>query len=184
MRPVRGAWAQLRAGMNDAVAHFRLHGRRLRAEFEAEQIFEMSPALLAVAGFDGYLRRFNPAFEVFGYSREELLSRPWVEFAHPDDRERMRQAAASLEEVGSLLLALSAKARMCILHRSVHMRTNIVIDDKLMRDTLRATGLKTKREAVELGLRTLLTLRKQGAIRQLRGKLDWQGDLNAMRTDR
>lgn len=63
------------------------------------------------------------------------------------------------------------------------MRTNIVIDDKLMRDTLRATGLKTKREAVELGLRTLLTLRKQGAIRQLRGKLDWQGDLNAMRID-
>jgi Arc/MetJ family transcription regulator len=63
------------------------------------------------------------------------------------------------------------------------MRTNIVIDDKLMRDTLRATGLKTKREAVELGLRTLLNLRKQGAIRQLRGKLDWQGDLNAMRTD-
>ncbi len=45
------------------------------------------------------------------------------------------------------------------------MRTNIVIDDRLMRDTLRATGLKTKREAVELGLRTLLTLRKQGAIR-------------------
>jgi Arc/MetJ family transcription regulator len=64
------------------------------------------------------------------------------------------------------------------------MRTNIVIDDKLMRDTLRATGLKTKREAVELGLRTLLLLRKQGEIRRLRGKLDWQGDLNAMRSDR
>jgi Arc/MetJ family transcription regulator len=64
------------------------------------------------------------------------------------------------------------------------MRTDIVIDDKLMRDTLRVTGLKTKREAVELGLRTLLTLRKQGSIRQLRGKLDWQGDLNAMSTDR
>ena len=63
------------------------------------------------------------------------------------------------------------------------MRTNIVIDDKLMRDTLRATGLKTKREAVELGLRTLLRLRKQGEIRRLRGKLDWQGDLNGMRND-
>lgn len=64
------------------------------------------------------------------------------------------------------------------------MRTNIVIDDKLMRDTLRATGLKTKREAVELGLRTLLLLRRQGDIRRLRGKLDWQGDLHSMRTDR
>jgi Arc/MetJ family transcription regulator len=64
------------------------------------------------------------------------------------------------------------------------MRTNIVIDDQLMRDTLRATGLKTKREAVELGLRTLLRLRKQGDIRRLRGKLHWQGNLDAMRSDR
>jgi len=59
-----------------------------------------------------------------------------------------------------------------------------VIDDKLMRDTLRATGLKTKREAVEAALRTLLRMSKQGEIRRLRGKLDWQGDLDAMRSDR
>lgn len=64
------------------------------------------------------------------------------------------------------------------------MRTNIVIDDKLMRDTLRATGARTKREVVELGLRTLLRLRQQEAIRGLRGKVDWQGDLEAMRRDR
>jgi Arc/MetJ family transcription regulator len=63
------------------------------------------------------------------------------------------------------------------------MRTNIVIDDALMRDTLRATGLKTKREAVDQALRTLLSLRKQAEIRRFRGKLDWQGDLNAMRRD-
>ena len=64
------------------------------------------------------------------------------------------------------------------------MRTNIVIDDKLMQDTLQATGLSTKREVVELGLRTLLRLRQQEEIRQFRGKLDWQGDLDAMRTDK
>ena len=63
------------------------------------------------------------------------------------------------------------------------MRTNIVIDDKLMNDTLRLTGLKTKREVVELGLQTLLRLRQQEEIKELRGKLDWQGDLNAMRLD-
>ncbi len=63
------------------------------------------------------------------------------------------------------------------------MRTNIVIDDQLIQDTLRVTGLKTKREAVELGLRTLLQLRRQEEIRRFRGKLDWQGDLDAMRTD-
>jgi Arc/MetJ family transcription regulator len=64
------------------------------------------------------------------------------------------------------------------------MRTNIVIDDKLMRDTLRASGLKTKRAAVEQGLRTLLRLSKQAELRRLRGKLDWLGDLKAMRNDR
>ena len=64
------------------------------------------------------------------------------------------------------------------------MRTNIVIDDKLMKDTLRLTGLKTKREGVELGLRTLLRLRKQAEIRRFRGKLNWQGDLDSMRLDK
>ena len=64
------------------------------------------------------------------------------------------------------------------------MRTNIVIDDKLMQETLKATGLKTKREAVELGLRTLLRLGRQAEIRRLRGKLHWEGDLEAMRTDK
>jgi Arc/MetJ family transcription regulator len=64
------------------------------------------------------------------------------------------------------------------------MRTNIVIDDKLMRDALRATGLKTKRQVVEEGLRTLLRLKRQGEIRNFRGKLAWKGDLDAMRTDR
>jgi Arc/MetJ family transcription regulator len=64
------------------------------------------------------------------------------------------------------------------------MRTNIVIDDDLMEEALRMTGLKTKKEAVELGLRTLLRLSKQERIRHFRGKLDWQGDLDAMRTDK
>ncbi len=63
------------------------------------------------------------------------------------------------------------------------MRTNIVIDDALMQDVLKATGLKTKREAVELGLKTLLRLKKQEYIKAFRGKLQWDGDLEAMRTD-
>ena len=64
------------------------------------------------------------------------------------------------------------------------MRTNIIIEDELMRDALRATDAKTKREVVELGLRTLLRLARQAEIRNFRGKLDWQGDLAAMRLDR
>ena len=64
------------------------------------------------------------------------------------------------------------------------MRTNIVIDDKLMKAALRATGLKTKREVVELGLRMLVRLQQQQEFRQLRGKVAWEGDLEAMRIDR
>ncbi|MBE9537548.1 MAG: type II toxin-antitoxin system VapB family antitoxin [Proteobacteria bacterium] len=61
------------------------------------------------------------------------------------------------------------------------MRTNIVIDDELMADALKATGLNTKREAVEQGLRLLIRQNEQQAIRKLRGKLKWEGDLDEMR---
>ena len=64
------------------------------------------------------------------------------------------------------------------------MRTNIEIDDKLMKDALRFTGAKTKREAVEMGLRTLVQLGKQVEVRKMRGKLQWEGDLDAMRNDK
>lgn len=64
------------------------------------------------------------------------------------------------------------------------MRTSIVIDDKLMADALRASGARTKREAVELGLRMLLQLSRQGEIRRLKGKVKWTGDLDAMRRDK
>jgi len=63
------------------------------------------------------------------------------------------------------------------------MRTNIVIDDTLMDDALKLTGLKTKREAVELGLKTLIKLKKQEDIRRFRGKFSWEGNLDYMRTD-
>jgi Arc/MetJ family transcription regulator len=62
------------------------------------------------------------------------------------------------------------------------MRTNIEIDDKLMDDVLKATGLKTKKDVVELGLKTLIRLKKQENIRAMRGKLAWTGDLDDMRS--
>ena len=63
------------------------------------------------------------------------------------------------------------------------MRTNIVIDDELMASALKMTGLKTKREVVELSLKTLVRLKQQEQIRQFRGKLPWKGDLEKMRSD-
>ncbi|MDB5771910.1 MAG: hypothetical protein JWM42_2284 [Burkholderia sp.] len=63
------------------------------------------------------------------------------------------------------------------------MRTNIVIDDKLMDEVLKATGLQTKREAVELGLKTLIRIKKQEGIKAFRGRLKWDGDLESMRSE-
>ncbi len=61
------------------------------------------------------------------------------------------------------------------------MRTNIVIDDQLMADALKATGLNTKKEAVEEGLKLLIRRNRQQEIRKLRGKLKWEGNLHEMR---
>jgi Arc/MetJ family transcription regulator len=63
------------------------------------------------------------------------------------------------------------------------MRTNIVIDDELIAQALRLSGSKTKREVVEAGLRLLVRLKQQERIRSARGKLPWNGDLEAMRRD-
>lgn len=63
------------------------------------------------------------------------------------------------------------------------MRTNIVIRDKLMSQALKLTGFKTKREAVEAGLEMLVKMARQQQIRTARGKLRWDGDLDAMRRD-
>jgi Arc/MetJ family transcription regulator len=63
------------------------------------------------------------------------------------------------------------------------MRTNIVIDDDLMAEVLEVTGIKTKREAVEEGLKLLLRMSAKQEILKLRGKIHWEGDLDEMRRD-
>jgi Arc/MetJ family transcription regulator len=63
------------------------------------------------------------------------------------------------------------------------MRTNIAIDDALIRQAMFASGARTKRAAVELGLRTLVRLQQQGEIRSHRGQMQWEGDLEAQRFD-
>jgi Arc/MetJ family transcription regulator len=63
------------------------------------------------------------------------------------------------------------------------MRTNIEIDDDLMDEAMRVSGLTTKRETVEAGLRLLVQLKRQQGIRGYRGKLRWEGNLERMRRD-
>ncbi len=64
------------------------------------------------------------------------------------------------------------------------MRTNVVIDDKLMESALKASGFKSKRAAVEEGLKLLVQVKSQSKIRNYRGKLKWTGNLEEMRLDR
>jgi len=64
------------------------------------------------------------------------------------------------------------------------VRTNVVIDDNLMASAMESTGLKTKKAVIEEALRLLVCMKSQESVRQLRGKLHWEGDLNGMREGR
>jgi Arc/MetJ family transcription regulator len=68
---------------------------------------------------------------------------------------------------------------VCIQERAV--RTNIVLDEELVTEAMRRTGIRTKRAVVEEALRTLIQLKRQEEILELRGKLEWEGDLDQMR---
>lgn len=79
---------------------------------------------------------------------------------------------------------------MCIFASVIHnqngykMRTNIVIDDKLMSLAFKTSGLNTKKEVVEEALRLLIKVKNQQKLKKLRGKLKWEGNLDEMRTDK
>jgi Arc/MetJ family transcription regulator len=64
------------------------------------------------------------------------------------------------------------------------MRTNIVLDDDLVKRAQQLTGIRTKREVIETALRTLVHLQEQATVRELRGKLHWEGDLSESRQGR
>lgn len=63
------------------------------------------------------------------------------------------------------------------------MRTNIVIDDKLIADAMKASGAPTKKAVVDEALRLMIRIKAQQELMSLRGKIRWEGDLDAMRTD-
>lgn len=86
--------------------------------------------------------------------------------------------AVSIPEV------ISFSVIMCMFILYIHkylMRTNIVIDDELMAKAIEASGLSTKKDVVEQGLKLIIQRSNQQAIRELRGRLKWEGDLDEMR---
>jgi PAS domain S-box-containing protein len=100
--PVTGA-VRMFGFVQDVTALKEAEENRRRAEQERDRLFESSIDLFAVAGFDGTFKQLNPAWgRALGWTFEELTSRPWIEFVHPDDRERSLAGAVRLERGESL----------------------------------------------------------------------------------
>jgi PAS domain S-box-containing protein len=141
LRPVEGAaavlpWIILAAGIVLAALAGALGinaARRTKAQDEADRIFTLSPDIIAVAGFDGYFKRVNPAVEqVLGYTQEELLGRPYLDFVHPDDRNRTETEASALTE-GTTTLAFENRF-VCKdgSYRVLDWTSTPVVDERLM----------------------------------------------------
>jgi PAS domain S-box-containing protein len=119
-QPVQGAaavlpWIVLAGGLVVAVLSGALElnaGRRARAQDELDRIFTLSSDPIVVASFDGYFTRVNPATErLLGFTERELLARPYLDFVHPDDRERTVGEAAAIAQ---------GKATLSFENRFVH----------------------------------------------------------------
>jgi PAS domain S-box-containing protein len=102
------AQIELRRSVSDQSQAIR---ERRRAEEELDQLFTLSLDMLCIAGFDGYFKRINPAWEgTLGIPTEELLSRPYIDFVHPDDREASIREAEKLDQ-GALTISFENRYR-------------------------------------------------------------------------
>jgi PAS domain S-box-containing protein len=170
-RPVQGAaavlpWIILAAGIVLAALAGALGvnaARRTRAQDEADRIFTLSPDLIVVAGFDGYFKRVNPAVkQVLGYTEEELLGRPYLDFVHPDDRDRTETEATALTE-GKMTLAFENRfACKDGSYRVLDWTSTPVVDQRVMYGMARDV---TERRQAETELGRLVG--EQAALRRV-----------------
>lgn len=124
---------------------------RKRAEEERNRLYETSIDLLGTAGFDGYFKDLNPAWEtVFGWTREELMGRPYVEFVHPDDVERTDREAS--EQLGAGFKTISFENRYVTKdgdYRWLSWNSTPDVDKGLITFVARdVTELKAQQEAI------------------------------------
>jgi PAS domain S-box-containing protein len=157
--PVRGStvlleWIILGSGLVLAAFAAALAvnaARRARAQRELDHIFQVSPDLIAVAGFDGYFKRINPAFEsTLGYTVDELLRRPFVDFVHPDDRERTLAETAAIREGQTTISFENRYVCKDGSFRWLQWNATPVLRERLMYSVARDV---TERRRVELELR-------------------------------
>ncbi len=122
--------------------------RRRAVEEQHTRQFELSLDMLGVAGFDGYFKRVNPAFvKTLGYSAEELCSRPFLDFIHPDDRERTAASAARLRETGADSVIQNRYRAKDGSYRWIEWSTRSVASERLLYAAARDITERKKTEA-------------------------------------
>ena len=103
-REIREPDEDLLRMLTQVGAHIGQFMERKRAEEELERFFNLSLDLLCLVGFDGYFKRLNPAWErLLGYTTDELLARPYLDFVHPDDRNPTTGAANQARDGNNVL---------------------------------------------------------------------------------
>jgi PAS domain S-box-containing protein len=140
LEPVQGAavalpWIILAAGLVVValVGVAELYAsRRAKAKAEVDRLFTISPDLIVVAGFDGYFRRVNPAFESrLGYTQQEALSRPLLDFVHPDDRRPTEEEGQNLREGQTTISFVNRYLCKNGSHRWIEWTATPVIEERL-----------------------------------------------------
>jgi PAS domain S-box-containing protein len=137
--------------------------RRAKAQDELDRIFTLSSDLITVADFDGYFKRVNPAGQrILGYTQEELLTRPYLDFVHPDDREK---TAAEAEAIGHGKTAVPFEnrfARKDGSYKVLEWTSTPVVEDRLVYTVGRDV---TERRQAEAELKRLAD--EQAALRRV-----------------
>jgi len=145
--------------------------RRAKAQAEVDRVFDLSSDLIAVADFEGYFTRVNPAVQqILGYTREEFLARPYLDLVHPDDRVQTAAEAAKIAR-GSQTLSFENRYRHKDgSYRVLEWTATPVLEDGLMygvaRDVTARRRAEAERERLaeeQAALRRVATLVAQGA---------------------
>jgi PAS domain S-box-containing protein len=149
-------WVILAVGLVLAVLAGALganEARRARAQDELDRIFNLSSDLIAVADFEGHFTRVNPAVEqILGYTAAEFLARPYLQFVHPDDREKTRAEAARIRQGKKVTPFENRYVRKDGSYKVLEWTSTPVLDEKLIYGVARDV---TERRQAETELRRL-----------------------------
>jgi PAS domain S-box-containing protein len=137
--------------------------RRMQAQHEVDRFFRLSPDLITVAGFDGFWKRVNPALEsLLGYTEREALGRPFLEFVHPDDRDRTAEEVRSVLGGATTFAFLNRMVCKDGSHRWIEWTATSVPGEGLLYGVGRDVTDRRRTDTQELALRRIATLAAEG----------------------